>query len=772
LGEEYAKYVPIFRLDAPSKFDENVVRQQFPLTLAWAITHWKSQGMTLKRVRVRIGTNVAGQVGVAFVAVTRVGHPWSLMFETDLPEYDAFEAAKWREEFRSRERFELHLRAKASRTLRKYRFCEEDVWTEREAMLANELLLHVESAASLQRRREGLDGDVDAWPWPDVDEPPVVVECAAAAERLVRDGVCELEEVLAVVDRLRGPLHLPAVLEALGCLIPRALHRRLDGVKPRGNARAGAAVVSAALVVGGWKVNVDDERAVGEAGRALSKGSLEFFLRCLHRAADVARARVAVGTHAFGQRLVTARSGVELSVHVGTMQSWTEEGGLREACAQAELVLVPVNVDRGKLVRDCALLCVTSDVAGQRIGEASALRMQVFDRLQRDDRAKELARKLEVVLPGAAGARGSRSVAVEMLEGFAECADAADVGVFVLGAIAQRVAKASSLQCAGDLTGAESVRSLRSRLRAAFQFLRREVDRLGVRDILHTMRGGGGEEVRRCRSLVELLAAPSSGQERLGADLAAQSARSSRSLPMLRGDEVQPLAFVTWNVAGNDVACTAPEGFCAQDKFARVAEALQRWQPDVLAVQESPAEGALVGVERSFRLVGSVAAHAGYVQLYVRPEAEVTVLPIVPGVPAVFARMKVGACFLTIVVVHLAPHLEGATARREQLAVIVEALRAVTSVRDDEGAGVAPSARDGVVLLGDFNVRRDEVVELLEAGDWREAGYQGNSWDPQKNCFFEAARRHGVSGHAFDRVWFRGGLWLQAFFGWPVPALR
>ena len=249
----------------------------------------------------------------------------------------------------------------------------------------------------------------------------------------------------------------------------------------------------------------------------------------------------------------------------------------------------------------------------------------VFDRFQHDDRAKELARKLEIVLPGAAGARGSRGVAVDMLDGFVECADSADVGVFVLGAIAQRVAKAASVQCAGDLTGADSVRSLR--LRAAFQFLRREVDRLGVRDILHILRGGREEEVKRCRSLLELLAAPPSGQERLGADSEAQNACSSRSLPMLRGDEVQPLAFVTWNVAGNDVACTAPEGFCAQDKFARVAEALQRWQPDVLAVQESPGEGALMGVERSFRLVGAVAAHAGHVQLYVRREAEVTLLP-------------------------------------------------------------------------------------------------------------------------------------------------
>ena len=68
LGDGYERYVPLFRAEAESKYDSNVVRQQFPLTLAWALTHWKAQGMTLKRVRVRVGKGVAGQVGVAFDA--------------------------------------------------------------------------------------------------------------------------------------------------------------------------------------------------------------------------------------------------------------------------------------------------------------------------------------------------------------------------------------------------------------------------------------------------------------------------------------------------------------------------------------------------------------------------------------------------------------------------------------------------------------------------------------------------------------------------------
>jgi hypothetical protein len=270
LGKEYARYVPIFRVDAESKHDSDVVRQQFPLTLAWALTHWKAQGMTLKRVRVRIGKGVASQVGVAFVAVTRVGHPWGLMFETDLPEHDVFEQAKWKEEFRSRERFELQLRVKFSRTLRKYGFCEEDPWNERDAAIAERILARLEVEASKQRQRENLQCDPHEWPWTDAREAPVDQQLGVAVERLVAEKVFRFDHALAVVERLKSPVHMPAVLDALGCLIPRSLHPRLDGVKPKGKAQAGAAVSGPMLVVGGWKMNVDDERSVVEPGRPLT----------------------------------------------------------------------------------------------------------------------------------------------------------------------------------------------------------------------------------------------------------------------------------------------------------------------------------------------------------------------------------------------------------------------------------------------------------------------------------------------------------------------
>lgn len=152
-GQDRSRWVPIFRVDAEHKEDKDVKRSQFPLTLAWALTHWKAQGMTLKRARVSLGATVAGMVGVGLVSMTRVGHPWYLMLETDLPAYEAFAAARTKAEFRSRQRFKLRLRAMASRTIRKYGFYERDPWSREEAALAERLLAEV--ARETQNERMG-----------------------------------------------------------------------------------------------------------------------------------------------------------------------------------------------------------------------------------------------------------------------------------------------------------------------------------------------------------------------------------------------------------------------------------------------------------------------------------------------------------------------------------------------------------------------------------------------------------------------------------------
>ncbi len=106
------RWVPIFR-SAPvvSQSDDQITREQFPLTLAWALTHWKAQGMTLKRVRICMRDAGATIAGIGYVAITRVKHIEHLVFEEDLPSWEAFQEAKRKPGFRQRRRMELRFLA-------------------------------------------------------------------------------------------------------------------------------------------------------------------------------------------------------------------------------------------------------------------------------------------------------------------------------------------------------------------------------------------------------------------------------------------------------------------------------------------------------------------------------------------------------------------------------------------------------------------------------------------------------------------------------------
>eukprot|EP00959_Pyramimonas_sp_CCMP1952_P042518 888897-Pyramimonas_sp.AAC.1 len=84
--------------------------------------------MTLERVRVHLSARTAGAPGIGFVACTRVRHPWDVVFEEDLPEYEAFMRVRRTRAFRERRRYELRCEARASRTLRRCGCCRADAW--------------------------------------------------------------------------------------------------------------------------------------------------------------------------------------------------------------------------------------------------------------------------------------------------------------------------------------------------------------------------------------------------------------------------------------------------------------------------------------------------------------------------------------------------------------------------------------------------------------------------------------------------------------------
>ena len=186
-------------------------REQFPLTLAWAVTHWKAQGMTLDKVRVHLSERTAAMPGIGFVATTRVRHPWDLVFEEDLPDYEHFMKARKTKTFRERRRFELRQQARASWTLRRYGFCEADWWRPEEREAEKSLLEGLREQASAQRERLRNQGrpvrDVHAWLWPG-GAPNYGEALAEEVVRLAGEDASQRETLAGVADRLLDRKHV------------------------------------------------------------------------------------------------------------------------------------------------------------------------------------------------------------------------------------------------------------------------------------------------------------------------------------------------------------------------------------------------------------------------------------------------------------------------------------------------------------------------------------------------------------------------------------
>ena len=231
--------------------------------------------MTLKRVRVCMRDAAAAIAGIGYVAITRVKHV------EHLPSWEAFQEAKRKPGFRQRRRMELRLLTKFSRTLRRYGFCEADPWSDAERSVADELLAALRArggtemqAARLERGK--ANPSEDTWPWAAAG-PDVVAEVAAAVALVREASVFDEALLIAVAERLQSPLHLPAVREALRCLIPEWLDPALDD-KQRKGPRTDADRVGVKLACKGWSVDVSAE-SVLRTGRRMGNGILEFFLR-------------------------------------------------------------------------------------------------------------------------------------------------------------------------------------------------------------------------------------------------------------------------------------------------------------------------------------------------------------------------------------------------------------------------------------------------------------------------------------------------------------
>ena len=88
----------------------HVIRRQFPLVLGWALTPWKAQGLTLKKVVVKL-SRAAAEPGVLFVALSRVEHPDNLMLDDDFPDFSTILKQKKHESFGKRQLWEKRARS-------------------------------------------------------------------------------------------------------------------------------------------------------------------------------------------------------------------------------------------------------------------------------------------------------------------------------------------------------------------------------------------------------------------------------------------------------------------------------------------------------------------------------------------------------------------------------------------------------------------------------------------------------------------------------------
>ena len=152
--------------------------------------------------------------------------------------------------FRERRRFELRQEAKASKTLRKYGFCEADSWTREEAAVASELLRGLTVIAREQKQRlpgqgQGLDADHYLW---GAQEPDYVGELAREVGRVVGDGRYGQELCEHVAARLLDRARV-RVATAEECSVAAKL---LDGVDTASLLREGT--LSQRLAVGAEEI--------------------------------------------------------------------------------------------------------------------------------------------------------------------------------------------------------------------------------------------------------------------------------------------------------------------------------------------------------------------------------------------------------------------------------------------------------------------------------------------------------------------------------------
>ena len=151
------------------------------------------------------------------------------------------------------------------------------------------------------------------------------------------------------------PLHMPAVKEALGALIPARLHRSLDKAVQKQKQDLGEVRGGNTLSLEGWRVSVRAEDALSQG--VLQEEVLELFLKLLSRICRQLMLPVAIGSKTVGKHAGRQESPSKLA---SIMEHWRKVWDGRDVRASQVLAL-PVAVDEGDKPKDwmCVFVCST-----------------------------------------------------------------------------------------------------------------------------------------------------------------------------------------------------------------------------------------------------------------------------------------------------------------------------------------------------------------------------------------------------------------------------
>ena len=404
--------------------------------------------------------------------------------------------------------------------------------------------------------------------------------------------------------------------------------------------------------------------------------------------------------------------------------------------------------DDGKVPRDCVFVMVTVEGAAQCLGDASGFKVRVFDALMRAGVAQKLSENVLGVLAAVRDWAIAPSNQVLVQEPLPCCASSFDRGFAVLGLLVYYVSKAAgeAFHEAEVLDGERPlfVARVRNSLSSCFGALRSEADKRGSRDVLLQL-----SDRAACETFLESLSAP---QVAYVAPAVVPGVAKSRQC-VVEVSDFQPLKFLTWNISGATKSSMAPASFTSTDKLAAVQLEIGRWQPDIVSLQECVDGEALPQLRPAYNLVGSIAVEdsrrsCGFVHLYVRKGLAADRVGVPKRCPAVLAKVLVGRRAFDVAAVHLMPGQSGKSARQKQLRDVVKAMR--------------PGSR---FVVGDMNVRPEEEEDLRGVGSFSDARYEGRSFYPGQSWYdsTELSVCGRNVGYAFDRAFYVGGLWAEAF---------